>query len=32
MSLGEVAILICIGAIFAFVWVSLIRAGARGGG
>jgi hypothetical protein len=32
MYMGEIAILTCIGAIVAFVWISIIRSGARGGG
>jgi len=32
MSLGEIAIWTGIGAIFAVVWVSILRASARGGG
>ena len=32
MSLVETLILCCIGAVVAFIWISLMRVSARGGG
>lgn len=32
MSLIEILIISCIGVVFAFIWISLIRVSARGGG
>jgi hypothetical protein len=31
MSPVEISILVCIGSLFAFVWISILRSGARSG-